>query len=408
MRAESFIAARIFSMRKESISSTIVRVAVLSVALGLSVMMVSVAVVIGFKNQIRDKVTGFVADIQIEALNNNSSSEALPFTADTGLTDALEASEQIVHYQFTASKAGIIKTEDHILGVVLKGVGSDFDWQYLRPRILEGQAPVISDTALSNEVLISRKIADKLVVAPGQSIRMWFVDAASQQPRGRKFTVSGIYETGMSEFDERYLIGDIGHVQKLYNWQPDQYALVEVELRDDADAAMVSEQLYYEVPVKLNVTTAAERFPQIFDWLQLQDMNVWIILLLMLMVSAITMVSTLLIMILERTPMIGILKAMGAGNHFIRRMFLLNSYRILLNGMIWGNLLALTFIGLQLQFGLFKLPEASYYLSEVPVELHWAHFIGLNGGLFLLWSASLLIPVTVINAIDPAKAIRYA
>ncbi|KAF0128717.1 MAG: lipoprotein release ABC transporter permease [Bacteroidetes bacterium] len=408
MRPETFIASRLFSVSREQMSSTIIRIAVLSVAVGLAVMMISVAVVIGFKNQIRSKVTGFVSEIQIEALNNNLSSEALPMVLDDELFLKLVDNEEIKHFQAVAQKAGIVKTDDNIQGVILKGVGDDYDWTYLNDRIVAGRPISFSDTALTSEILVSKKIAGKLNLQPGQALRMWFVDAESLQTRGRKFEISGLFETGLAEFDDRFIFGDIGHVQKLYNWQPDQFGAVEIYLKQSANSAAVAESLYYSVPVDLNVSTAEEKYPQIFDWLELQDMNVWIILLLMVLVSGITMISTLLIIILERTSMIGILKAMGAGNAFIRRIFLFNSYRILVKGMLFGNAIALTFIGLQSYFGWLKLPEESYYLSEVPVELHLYHFLLLNFGLLIIWSLALLIPVTVINAIQPSKAIRYA
>ena len=407
MRPESFIASKLFSVSKNLISSTIIRIAMVSVALGLAVMIVSVAVVIGFKNQIRDKVVGFVADVQIEVLNNNQSSEALPLKLDDDLFNKLSEMKEIDYFQVVATKAGIIKTDDNIQGVLLKGVGPDYHWDYLRDRIVAGHLTSFDATETSNEVLISKKIADKLQLTVGQELRMWFVNADNQQTRGRKFTIAGVYETGLAEFDERYVFGDIAHVQKLYNWSTDQYATIEIKALDQDKAIIIAQDLYYQVPVELYVSTAAEKYPQIFDWLQLQDMNVWIILILMVMVSGITMISTLLIIILERTSMIGILKAMGADNAWIRHIFLYHSYRILLKGMMLGNFFAILVLMLQSRFGWLKLPEESYYLSEVPVEIRLLHLVGINFGVLVIWSLALLIPVTVINAVQPSKAIRF-
>ncbi len=409
MRPETFIASRLFSLNAKQVSSSIVKIARLSVAIGLAVMMISVAVVIGFKNQIRDKVTGFVADIRITALNNNLSVEASPLSFSTELEEVLASHpDEIDHYQLVAEKAGILKTENEILGVVLKGVGTDYDWNYLSTKIVWGSLPVFNDSVASDRIIISKKIASKLKVSTNDPLRMWFVDGDNARTRGRKFIVSGIYETGLVEFDERYVLGDVQHVQHLYNWNKAQFGAVELTANDKTAPADLAGKLYYSVPANLDVKTAEEENPQLFDWLELQDMNVWIILILMVLVSGITMVSTLLIIILERTNMIGILKAMGANNAFIRRIFLINSYRILFSGMLWGNIFAIAFILLQANFGFLKLPEESYYLSEVPVELSLFHFTILNLGVFILWSVTLLIPVSVVNAIQPYKAIRYA
>lgn len=407
MRPESFIASKLFSVSKQLISSTIIRIAMVSVALGLAVMIISVAVVIGFKNQIRDKVVGFVADVQIEVLNNNQSSESMPLQLDDDLFNKLSQTREIDYFQTVATKAGIIKTDDNIQGVILKGVGPDYHWDYLRDRVVAGQVISFDGSETSNEVLISKKIADKLQLNVGQELRMWFVNAENQQTRGRKFVIAGVYETGLAEFDERYVFGDIAHVQKLYNWNTNQYGTIEIKVVDHDKATKVAQDLYYQVPVELYVSTTAEKYPQIFDWLQLQDMNVWIILILMVMVSGITMISTLLIIILERTSMIGILKAMGADNAWIRRIFLLHSYRILFKGMLLGNLFALLPLFLQSRFGWLKLPEESYYLSKIPVEIHLLDLLSINFGVLIVWSLALLIPVTVINAIQPSKAIRF-
>lgn len=408
MRPEAFLSSRMFSSDKTSMSSIITRIAVLSVALGLAVMMISVAVVVGFKNQIREKVTGFMSDASIKALNSNFSAESTPFSLTEALRDTLDNDQQIKSWQAVADKGGIIRTEEAMLGVILKGVGRDYDWSYFSSRLTEGELPSFSDNATSNQVLVSADIAAKLRLSPGQALRMWFVDGENKQARARKFTISGIYETGLVEFDQRYVFADIRHVQKLYNWQSDQYGEIEIRLKNPKQVRRFDDDLYFRLPAQLDLKTTEESNPQIYDWLSLQDMNVWIILILMVFVSGITMVSTLLIIILERTSAIGLLKALGASNAFVRRVFLLRTYRLLGQGMIAGNLFALTFIYLQSHFGWIGLPEESYYLSKVPVELGFWHFALINAGVFTVWSLALLMPTAVVNTVEPSKSIRFA
>jgi lipoprotein-releasing system permease protein len=408
MRPETFIASRLFSSGKDNISATVVRIAVLSIALGLAVMVISVAVVVGFKEQIRDKVIGFVAHIQIESLSNNLSWEVTPFTLDDSFIDKLMEINGIKHVQAVASKAGIIKTEDQIQGIVLKGIGVDYDWTYLSVYILEGKKPMISDTGRSEEVLISKKIAEKLDIKIGDPLRMWFVSGENQQTRGRRFLVTGIYETGLVEFDDMYIFGDIQHVQRLNNWQADQFDAVEISIFDVNNMKEIAEEIYFTIPVDLTASTANESYPHIFDWLDLQDMNVIILIILMILVSGITMISTLLIIILERTSMVGILKAMGADNRFIQRVFLINTLALFAKGMFWGNLISIGFCLLQLQYGFLKLPAESYYLSEVPIHFSWVHVLVINAGALAVWFLTLTIPTSVISKIQPSRAIRYS
>lgn len=407
MRPETFIASKLFSNSKNNVSSVIVRIAVLSVAIGLAVMIISVAIVIGFKEQIRNKVIGFVAHIQIEALDNNASWEAKPVVLDQQFIEKLKQIKGVDNVQSVAKKAGIIRTEEHIQGVVLKGVGTDYNWNYLNRHLISGRIPLISDTINSDEVLISKNTASKLRLKTNDVLRMWFVSGENQQVRGRRFKVVGIFETGLAEFDNMYIFGDLKHVQKLNNWGQKEVGSLEVTLHNIENIKQIEEDIYYIIPVELSISTAIESNPQIFDWLDLQDMNVIIIIILMVLVSGITMISTLLIIILERTSMIGILKAMGADNQFIQKVFLLNSLAVLLKGISWGNLVAIVFCLLQLQFGFLKLSAESYFLTEVPIHFSLVHILIINLGAILIWFVTLIIPITIVNQIQPAKAIRY-
>ena len=382
------------------------RLAVTSVALAIIVMLIAWAVVVGFKNQIKEKVIGFVAPIHVQSLDKNESVEETPFQLDSLLISRLNSVEGISHYQMSANKAGMIKTDDEIQGVILKGVDEHYDWTYFSRCLKEGQLPEYKPDERSTEVLVSKVIADKMLLGVGDDVRVWFVDQ-DMKARGRKFTVSGIFETGLYEFDERFVFADLNQIRKLNGWADDEAGLVEIALEDGMTAEQVNERLYYSLPTNLASYTARESNPQIFDWLDLLDANVWLIMVLMLLVAGITVISMLLIIIIERTSTIGLLKAMGASNRFIREVFLLRSLRILLIGMLIGNAIGLGFCLLQQSTGFIKLDAATYYLSSVPIELHLSTVVLINLGTFLLWVLMLLIPTSVINRISPTKSIRF-
>lgn len=405
MSGTKFISDRLFSFSKEHLSSTVMRLAVTSVALALAVMIISLAVVVGFKNQIRDKVIGFVAPIHIQALDLNESYEEKPFKVDERLLKALRETEGIVHYQRVADKAGMIKTDEEIQGVVMKGVGPEYNWSYFEGNLLEGTVPQYEDSVRSDEVLLSKIIADRMLLGVGDPVRVWFIDE-DMQARGRKFTVKGIFQTGLSEFDERYVFCDLNQVRRLNHWDDDETGAVEV-WTDPADMERVNEKLYYSIPGTLASYTARDSNPQIFDWLDLLDTNVWLILVLMFLVAGITMVSMLLIIIIEKTSTVGLLKAMGADNRFVRRVFLHRSLRILLIGMAIGNAIGLGFCLVQYYTGLIRLDPETYYLTAVPVELHISTVLILNVVTLALWMLLQLIPTSIINRIRPAKSIRF-
>jgi lipoprotein-releasing system permease protein len=300
----------------------------------------------------------------------------------------------------------MIKTEDEIQGVILKGVDESFDWTYFDECIIEGQTPKYTAEDRSVEVLVSKVIADKMLLNVGDDVRVWFIDK-DNQARGRKFTVKGIFETGLYEFDERYVFADLNQIRKLNGWEDNETGLLEIALDKNADVDQVNEKLYYALPSELASYTARQSNPQIFDWLDLLDTNVWLIMALMLLVAGITVISMLLIIIIERTSTIGLLKAMGASNKFVREVFLRRSLRILLIGMLIGNVIGLGFCFIQKYTGFIKLDASTYYLSAVPIELHLSTVVLINMGTFLLWVLMLLIPTSVINRISPTKSIRF-
>ena len=405
MKATRFISSRIFSMEKENLSSIVMKIAVISIALGVSIMLISIAIVVGFKNQIKDKVVGFVSPIQIQALNQNESIEETPFVYDSTLKSKLSVSFIEGVYP-TANKAGLIKTDAEIHGIILKGVDKDYNWSYIISNLTSGEIPQYIENKRSNDVVVSKIIADKLLLNIGDDVRIWFV-GDDMKTRGRKFTIKGIYETGLTECDERFIYCDLNQIRRLNGWEKDYVGHLEITLNDNIDVEEANNYIYYSIPTYLISYTARELYPHIFDWLDLQDMNVVIIIALMLLVAKITIISMLLIIVLERTSTIGILKALGANNRFIRKVFLQHSRRVLLIGMLFGNIFGIGICLIQKYTEVIKLSPESYYLSSVPIELNMTHILLLNAGTFLLWLLMMLIPTMVINNINPSKSIRF-
>jgi lipoprotein-releasing system permease protein len=381
------------------------KIAVISIALGISIMLISIAVIVGFKNQIKEKVVGFVSPIQIQVLNQNESMEETPFIYDSTLKSRLDL-PFIKSIHSTANKAGLIKTDDEIHGVVLKGVNADYNWNYIKSNLVDGNIPEYSESERSNDVLVSKIIADKMMLNVGDEVRIWFI-GENMKTRGRKFLVKGIYETGLTECDERFIYCDLGQIRRLNGWDENMVGHLEIDLVEGVDASEANNIIYYKIPTNLVSYEAKNLYPQIYDWLELQDMNVVIIIVLMLMVAGITIISMLLIIVLERTSTIGILKSMGANNAFIRKIFMQRSQRILLIGMLFGNVLGIGLCMIQKYTEIIKLSPESYYLSSVPIEIDISHILLLNIGTFILWVLMMSIPTMIINNIKPSKSIRF-
>ena len=337
MNVELFIARRIISKSKVNFSKPIVRLGVISVALGLSVMIISVAIVTGFQQQIRDKVIGFGSHITISNFQVNSSFEPSPISVNQPFYSTLDSLPGIKHIQVFATKAGIVKTEDQIEGVVLKGVGSDYDWSFFREKMVEGNIFKVLDSVVTDDVIISKSLASRLRLKIGYPLRMYFVASEELQPRGRKFNICGIFETGLDEFDKLYVLGDIGHIRKLNNWKADEVGGFEVLIDDYNRIDEMGELVYNFIGYNFDSKTIKQLQPQIFEWLSLQDINVVVIIALMVIVAGISMISTLLILILEKTNMIGILKAFGTQNRSIRKVFIYHAIYIIGKGLFWGN-----------------------------------------------------------------------
>lgn len=407
MNFELFIAKGILSGDKDNFSRPIVRISVVSIALGLAVMILAVAITSGFKQAISEKVVGFGADIQITSFDLNNSFETTPISIHQPFYPSLEDTAGIRHIQAFATKSGLIKTDDQIQGIVMKGIYKDYDWSFFNDKIIAGKKFTITDTVRNDSILISSKIADKLGFTPGDAVRVYFINPDEVTPRGRKFVVAGIYETGLEDFDDVYIIGDMRHIQRLNNWTDDQISGFDVFVNDFSKLDQMWEKVYNIVGYELNATSIKSLYPQIFDWLDLQDMNVIIILVLMIAVAAINMISTLLILILEKTNMIGVLKALGTKNVSVRRIFMYHASFIIGRGLLFGNLLGIGLSLVQHYFHIFRLDQESYYVPYVPISLDMLPIVLLNVGTLAICLLFLVVPSLVVSRITPVKAIRW-
>ena len=375
-------------------------------------MLISVAVVTGFKKEISDKVVGFGSHLQIEYYGSNESFATNPVVSNQKFLPELKVMHGIKHVQVFGIKLGILKSSQDIQAVVLKGVSPDFDWTFFKKNLVSGDVFQISDSAKTNKVLISKSIASILKLKTGDNVAMYFIQ---EPPLMRKFTIAGIYETGLAEFDKTYIIGDIKHVQKLNSWDSNQISGFEISLDDfnqmDAMKAKVENLIGLNLQPDgstLRTTSVKEKNPQLFDWLSLQDINVWVILVLMLVVAGFNMVSGLLILILERTNMIGLLTALGAQNYSIRKIFLYQSGFLILKGLLWGNLIGIGICWLEYQFKFVKLDQASYFITSVPINFNILYFLLLNVGTLMATMLMLVIPSLIISKISPDTTLRYS
>lgn len=407
MNTSLFIARKISSLKKDSFSSPILKIGISGIALGVAVMIISMAIVTGFQNQIRDKVIGFGAHIQINKYDFNTSYESDPISKFQSFYPSLDTLEGVSHIQVYAYKAGIIKTNDYIQGIVLKGLGDDFDWSFFKDKLIHGVSLDLTKAEKSNNIIISKILAKKLKLSIRDDLRIYFISDELSRPRGRKFNIAGIYETGLGELDDLFILADIRHIQKLNNWTNDQVAGFEVILNDFSSLDEINHKIYRIIGYDLKSTTIKSVYPQIFNWLGLMDMNVIIILVLMILVSVITIISILLIIILEHTNTIGVLKALGANNALIRKIFIYNTIKIGGKGILIGNLIGISVCLLQLYFGILKLDQQSYYLSSVPINFSIVTIMIINFATLLVCSLMLIVPSVIISRVSPIKAIQF-
>jgi len=412
LNLELFIAKKIlFDNKKNKTTFSIINIAVGGIAIGLTVMILAIAILAGFKTEIRKKVSGFGSHLQILNHDSNLSMETNPVNKNQFFYPYIDSLPGIKHIQVFGQKAGIIKTEDDFMGVLLKGIDEDYDWSFFSDNIIEGSSFNLTKSERSNEIIISKYIASRLKLSINDKITVVF---PQEPPRIRRFDIKGIYDTGLIEFDKVFLLCDIGHIQRLNNWDTEMVSGFEIIIDEFDQLAEIKEIIYQLVGstflddgTKLKVVDIKDKNPEIFDLLKLYDTNVWVILSLMLIVAGFNMVSGLLILILERTNMIGILKALGAEDFAIRKIFLWISAFLISKGMLWGNIIGLGICFIQYKFQIIKLNPANYDLSFVPINLNVSHIMLLNLGTMIITLFMLIFPSFIISRISPDKTLKF-
>lgn len=410
MNLEYFIAKRLITAKhfKSSISAPIIKIAISAIAIGMIMMIVSVATGIGLQQKIRDKVSAFNGHVIISNYDNNQSEVTLvPISKKQDFYPKFTSVPEVTHIQTIASKAGIIRTETAFEGIILKGVGTDYQWNDIKEYIVSGELPDFSK-GLNNEVVISRFLANRLNLKVGDSFNTFFIkEDQNQLPNSRRFKIVGLFDSGFQQFDATYIIGDIRHIQRMNKWRPDQVGAFEVFVNDFDNIEAIGEKVYAQTTSTQDTQTIVEKYSYIFEWLKLFDFNIVIILGVMILVATINMVVALLVLILERTQMIGILKALGANNWSVRKTFLYNALYLIVRGLFWGNLIGISLLLIQQYFGVITLNPENYYVNQAPVYLNWGYVLLLNLLTITVCFLVLLIPSYIITKISPVKAIRF-
>ena len=412
MNTELYIARRLLKGGQKKSTGLMVSISIFGIALSIAVMIVAVAITTGFKEEIGRKATGFAADIQITNLDSNHSLYNMsPILAEQSFLDALKTNPEVRHLQQYCVKPGIMKSSGEIQGIVLKGIGKDFEWDFFKNNMVEGSVFEINDSTISDRIVISKHIARLLQLKLGDRVIVYFIQ---DPPRAYPFTISGIYNTGLVELDKVYALVDMKRLQRVNGWTADQISGFEIFIHDFDRIEQVTDEVFDLVGFRFsedgsgfNIDNVRELYSQIFDWLSLQDTTVVIILLLMILVAGFNMISGLLIIILERTSIIGILKAIGANSRFIRKVFLYQSAFFIAKGLLWGNIIALILCWLQLKFGIITLDQESYFLNKAPISLHLLQLIVINIGAAIAILLMLLLPSAIISKISPESTIKY-
>ena len=410
MNLEYFIAKRLIASkgRKSSISAPIIKIAIAAIAIGMIMMIVSVATGIGLQEKIREKIAAFNGHIIISNFDDNQSEvSVVPISLRQDFYPEFTSVAGINHVQAVATKAGIIRTATAFEGIIFKGVGKDYEWKYLKEYTVAGRLPNLK-AKLNEEILISQFLAKRLNLKIGDRFVTYFMkQEANKLPNKRVFEVVGIYNSGFQEFDATYIVGDIRHVQKINRWQNDQIGAFEVYIDDFDSIQTKGEEVYAQTNSALNTQTIVEKYAYIFEWMQLFDFNILVILIVMIVVATINMVVALLVLILERTQMIGILKALGANNWSVRKVFLYNAFYLIMRGLFWGNFIGIGLLLTQKYFGIIQLNPENYYVNQAPVYFNLGYILLLNLGTVLICLLVLLIPSYIITKITPVKAIQF-
>ena len=409
MNFEKFVAKRLHteSNLQHSISKPILKMAVAAVSLSITVMILAIATGKGLQEKISAKVTGFTSDIQVTVLDLNQSLELSPISPDSTVIMSLYEIEGVEHVQTQISKNALIKTDTEFEGIVVKGVDNNFDWSFINTHLTQGQLPKYSSYEKSNEILISKKLSQTLSIKINDQALFYFQGKQNNQPLIRKFTIKGIYETGIDIFDDLYIFADLKHLQKINRWSENQFSSIEIKVNKDYNIDAIQSLVEIVTPFDTKVSSSKSLYPQIFDWIKLFDLNIAIILIIMIVVASINMISSLLIIILERTKMIGLLKALGATSISIKKIFLYHAFYLLQKGLIIGNGIGLSLIALQHFLAPIELDPAHYYVKKLPVALSIENWLSINLMSFFICMVLLIIPALIIQKVEPVKAIRY-
>ncbi|HTD99933.1 MAG TPA: FtsX-like permease family protein [Mucilaginibacter sp.] len=405
MSFASFISARISFKSNRTFSKLIVRIAIIGIMLGLGVMILSIAVIRGFKQEIRQKLRGFAGDILIQKFDNNNSYQNSPFGNENTFVKKVKTYPLFTHIMPIATEPGIIKTGSEIEGVVMKGVNKDYDWTYFKKILVAGKVIDFKDSVeAQKQIMISSYTAGRLKLKVGDKFLMYFVQ---ERLKKRPFYITGIFNVGVEDIDKTFVVGSLSLVSKLNNWNPDEIGGYELRVADFSRLEEANDFLSDKMPIQLKSFMVSETYPAIFEWLKLLDVNAQVMLILMLIVATINMISALLIIILERTSMIGIFKAMGAGNWTIQKIFLYNASYLIGIGLVLGNIFGLGVSLFQYNTHFFKLDEASYYMKFVPIQINWMDMVLLNVGTLVICLLVLIVPSTLVTKISPVKSIRF-
>ena len=411
MNYELFIAKRIIAGKeyKNSISSPIIKIAITAIALGIIIMMISMAIGAGFQHKIRDKISGFKGHVQITNYDDNNSEVSItPIDKNQDFYPEFKTIDGIKKVQIFANKGGMIRTATDFEGIVFKGVSKDYDWSFFKEYLVVGKLPDFNQSRV-RDVLLSKTLVDRLQLKLNDTINVHFLKSTKKKiPSRYKFVIVGIYDTGFGQFDKSLMIGDIKEIQRLNKWNDNQIGGFEVLLDNFDDIELKGNEIYSAIGSTLNSATIVNNYDIIFEWIELFDNNVWFIIGIMILVASINMITALLVLILERVQMVGVLKALGSDNWGIRKIFLYNATYLILKGLLWGNIIGITLLLLQHYFGLITLDPASYHVTTVPIYINVFSIIMLNIGTLILCFLMLIIPSYIITKINPSKSIQFA
>ena len=409
MNLEYFIAKRLIVSKsyKSSVSSPIIKIAILAIALSILMMVMSVATGVGLQQKIREKISAFNGHVIVSNFDDNQS-QVTTEPIDTRLLSIsqLKKNSFITHVQPVITKGALIRTETDVEGIIFKGVDASYQWNNLKEFLVEGKIPTYKEGDI-NEVLISQFLANRLKLKVGNSFNTFFMKTQGKLPSVRKFKIAGIYNSGFQEFDSSYIIGNIEHLQRINKWQPNQVGAYEIFIDDFSKLNERAEEIYKTIPPTFNSASISEKYFSVFEWLKLFDFNILVILIIMIGVATINMVVALLVLILERTQLIGMLKALGASNWSVRKIFLYNAAHLISRGLLWGNGIAMLLLVIQKKFEVIKLNPESYYVSSAPVDINLLHILLLNLGTILICVLVLLSPSYLITKISPIKALKF-